>query len=128
MKEKFLEYYTYKNGFYLALIIIFILVLIISFTNKDTIEIEKIKTEKVYVNEYNNIVDNPNISYWYYSYSTLNNIVGYGCSQSDTKFFNYDAVIRDTRLTLEKKYKKDFSFIIIENIAEISKKDYEIQK
>jgi len=128
MKEKILEYYTYKNGFYLALIIIFILVLTISFTNKDTIEIEKIKTEKVYVNEYNNIVDNPNISYWYYSYSTLNSVVGYGCSQSDTKFFNYDEVIHDTKLNLEKKYKKDFSFIKIENVTEISKKDYEIQK
>jgi len=125
MKEKILKYYTYKNGFYLALIIILILLITINFTNDEPVIIEKIKTKKVYVNKYNNIVDDSNITCWYYSYSTINNVVGYGFSKSNTKFFNYDEVINETKINLKNKYKKDFNFIKIENVTKISKEDYE---
>jgi len=90
--EIVIEYFKknkYKVGFVLTSILSFILILIMFFSEKDIeyIEKEKIVTETVYVNEYGSEVDNPDVTYWYYYYETIDGLLGYGASCSNTKYF-----------------------------------------
>ena len=108
---------------------------VISFSEPKTIEIEKPpKTiiKKIYVDEFDNEVDEPvyddDYTYWYYSYSCVDGVRGYGSTKTLKKHFDYSKVFKEVRKTLEDKYKKEYDFIRFETIFQINKEDHEFEE
>ena len=116
----------YKIGLVLTSLLSIILILSIIFSDQEIKYKEKIvtKTETKYIDEIGNEVANPNQTYWYYYYKTLDGVEGYGASQSDTKYFNFSDVYNDIKKTIDKKYNKKHDFISFDCVVQISEKEF----
>jgi hypothetical protein len=126
-----------KSTLILSILLNAILFSVINYTEPEIIEKEVIKevtkTKKIYVDEFDNEIDEPtyndeDYTYWYYSYSCIDGVRGYGTTKTTSKHFDYSYTFKDIRKTLENKYKKDYSFIRFETIFQINKDDHEFEE
>ena len=126
-----------KSILILSLLLNLALLSIIILSEPEIVEKEVIKevtkTEKIYVDEFDNEIDEPtydeeDYTYWYYSYSCIDGVRGYGTTKTTSKYFDYSYTFKDIRKTLENKYKKDYSFIRFETIFQINKDDHEFEE